>query len=29
MMNILIKAVKSCVPAELHEHAVKADYVKI
>lgn len=29
MMNIIIKAVKSCVPADLHEHAVKSDYVKI
>lgn len=29
MMNIIIKAVKSCVPADLHEHTVKSDYVKI
>lgn len=29
MMNIVVKAVKTCVPAELHEHAVKAEYIKL
>jgi LysR family hydrogen peroxide-inducible transcriptional activator len=29
MMNIVIKAVKSCVPDELHEHAVRAEYIKL
>ena len=29
MMNIIVKAVKTCVPAELHEHAVKAEYIKL
>ncbi len=29
MMNIVIKAVKSCVPAGLHEHTIKADYIKL
>lgn len=29
MMNIVIKAVKSCVPNELHEHAVRAEYIKL
>ena len=29
LMNIMVKAVKSCVPGELHEHAVRADYIKL
>ncbi len=29
MMNIIVKAVKTCVPADLHEHTVKAEYIKL
>lgn len=29
LMNIVVKAVKTCVPAELYEHAVKTDFVKL
>jgi LysR family hydrogen peroxide-inducible transcriptional activator len=29
LMNIMVKAVKSCVPGELHEHAVRAEYIKL
>ena len=29
MMNILVKAVKSCVSPDLHEHAIKGDHIKL
>lgn len=29
MMNIIVKAVKTCIPSELHEHTIKSDYIKI
>lgn len=29
MMNVMIKAVKSCVPPDLYEHTVRADYIKL
>lgn len=29
MMNIIVKAVKTCITSELHEHTIKADYIKI
>ena len=29
MMNVVVKAVKKCVPAELHEQTIKADYIKL
>ena len=29
MMNIVVNAVKSCVPAEHHEPLLKAEYIKL
>ena len=29
MMNIFVKAIKSCISPDLYEHAIKSDYIKL